>query len=63
MNGLGFVVLEVAAVALVLALLNERDRRRARAIAAVPGALSVPERGRSYLTRFMAWACGGSGSR
>jgi hypothetical protein len=129
MNGLGFVVLEVAVVALVLALLNLRDRRRARAIAAVfcacpaalrgsialharasllsrrvvlvldmstcdhgdvwsvvrrlaearppavtlvvatrlgpalPVAVSVPARGGGYLTTFMAWACGGSGSR
>ena len=129
MNGLGFVGLELSVIALVLALLNARDRRRARAITAVlcacpailrrsialhargsllsrrvvlmldlsdcddddvwaavrrlaesrppavtlvvaarlgpalPVAVSVPARGRGYLTTFMAWACGGSGSR
>ncbi|PYM18445.1 MAG: hypothetical protein DMD78_27620 [Candidatus Rokuibacteriota bacterium] len=35
MSGLGFVALEIALIALVLVLLNARDRRRERALALV----------------------------
>jgi hypothetical protein len=45
MNGPGFVALELAMVVLVLALLNARDRRRERAIAAVLGACPAVLRG------------------
>jgi hypothetical protein len=45
MNGLAFLGLELAAVALVLVLLNARDRRRARTIVAVLGACPPALRG------------------
>jgi len=45
MSGLGFAGLELGVIALVLGLLNARDRRRARAIAAVLGACLPALRG------------------
>ena len=45
MNGLGVMVIQLAALGLVLVLLNARDRRRARAVAAVLAACPRPLRG------------------
>jgi hypothetical protein len=51
MSGLGFAGLELGVIALVLGLLNARDRRRARAIAAVLGACPPALRGAVASTR------------